>query len=81
MDNPIGDKPQRYKIKVQGSLDESWVNWFLGLKITIEKDFDGRPITNLCGQIIDQSELRGILNKLWDLNLSLLSVERLKDDL
>ena len=76
MDKPQNHKSQPYQIKVLGSLDESWAEWFLGLSVKTEKDAQGNTVTTLSGQIIDQSELRGILIKLWNLNLSLLSVKQ-----
>ena len=76
MDKPQDKRTSCYQIKVVGVLDKSWVKWFLGLSISSEKDPQGRTITTLNGQIRDQAELRGILTKLWDLNLVLLSVER-----
>jgi hypothetical protein len=67
-----------YEIKVQGELDQSWEVYFKGLAVT--PGSSGRqasPITTLVGPVIDQSALRGLLCKLWDLNLTLISVRRL----
>jgi len=63
-----------YQIKVEGRLDASWSDWFNDMTITLDSD-----TTTLTGAIADQSALRGILNKLWDLNLVLVSVNRLND--
>ena len=63
-----------YQIQVQGRLDDKWVGWFSGLALTFEGD-----TTTLTGAVADQSALRGILTKLWDLNLVLISVNRLND--
>lgn len=60
-----------YQIKVQGKLDDRWSEWFSGLTIAVESDEP--PITMMTG-VIDQAALRGILNKVWDLNLALVSV-------
>ena len=65
-----------YQIIVQGCLDLSWSEWFDGMEITNETGKDAQLITTLNGNIEDQSALRGILNRLWDLNLSILSVIR-----
>jgi len=46
------------------------------MTITSAED-DGQPITTLTGPVADQAALRGILNKLWDLNLTLLGVNRM----
>jgi hypothetical protein len=60
-----------YQIKVQGQLDERWSDWFDGLAVTIESE--NPPVTTLTGPA-DQSALRGMLNRIWDLNLILISV-------
>jgi hypothetical protein len=68
----------RYQIKVQGKLDEGWSDWFSGMTVTFGS---GRaPITTLTGAVADQSALRGILSKIWDLNLTLISVRRIEAD-
>ena len=61
-----------YQIKVQGRLDERWSGCFSGMALTCQSD-----ATILTGPVADQSALRGILSKLWDLNLVLISVIRL----
>ena len=60
-----------YKIRVQGTLDDHWSDWFSSLTITTQEDQPA--ITCLTGHI-DQAALRGVLNKVWDLNLTLISV-------
>ena len=64
-----------YHIVVQGALDVAWQEWFSGMAITIDQDKDG-VVTTLQGLVADQAALRGILNKLWDLNLTVISVKR-----
>ena len=59
-----------YEIKIRGHLNASWANWFEGLTFTHESD----GTTTLTGEIIDQAALHGILKKVRDLGLSLLSV-------
>lgn len=66
---------QDYQITVYGKVDQSWSEWFGGLKLTGAVDWDGSPITRLTGSLPDQGALRGVLNRLWDLNLTLLSVK------
>ena len=66
-----------YQIKVQGQLNQQWSAWLAGLAISHEPAQKGAPITTLTGPVVDQTALRGIVNKLWDLNLTLLSLERL----
>jgi hypothetical protein len=64
----------QYEIRVRGTLDPQWSDWFDGMTITVETPQDGRPHTRLTGQVDDQAALRGMLNQLWDLNLTLVSV-------
>ncbi len=66
---------RHYQIRVYGNVDKSWSEWFGGLTLTEVVDEDGRPITHLAGTLPDQGALRGVLNRLWDLNLTLLSVK------
>jgi hypothetical protein len=61
-----------YQIHVQGELDSTWADWFNGLTIT--REGSNPPLTTLTGPVADQAALRGIVNKLWDLNLALLSL-------
>ena len=66
-----------YQIKVIGDLHNKWSDWFSGLKIESERQSDGSKITILKGAIKDQAALRGILSKLLDLNLVLISVQQI----
>ncbi len=67
------NKQTIYQIKVQGKLDAKWSDWFNGLTVTLESD-----ITTLTGAVVDQAALRGILDKIWDLNLTLISINRIE---
>lgn len=71
------DRPPIYQIEVQGKLNEQWSDWLAGLTISHAPACSEAPVTMLTGPITDQAALRGILNRLWDLNLTLLSVARL----
>jgi hypothetical protein len=75
------DKPGKYHIRVQGFLDESWSERLGGLRITAcaLEDQEG-PVTELVGMVRDQAELAGVLNSLYELHLTLLSVECLNGD-
>ena len=64
-----------YHIAVQGELDADWQEWFSGMTITVARDKQG-VVTTLKGVVSDQAALRGILNRLWDLNLTVISVKR-----
>ncbi len=59
-----------FEIRVKGQLDSSWSEWFEGLKVTGEETGE----TALCGIIPDQAALFGILLKIRDLGLELLSL-------
>lgn len=79
---PTGNKKpadSNYQIKVEGILDREWSHSFTGMSISSEIDRHGLHITSLTGMIADQAKLRGIMNKLWDLNLTVLSLNLLKD--
>jgi hypothetical protein len=62
-----------YQIKIQGHLDTQWSEWFYDLAIT--QDEDGT--TTLFGPLPDQTVLHSVLDRIRDLNLSLLSVSQI----
>jgi hypothetical protein len=59
-----------YQIRVRGCLDKQWSSWFDGLTVTLEEGGD----TLLTGPVADQAALHGLLKKVRDLGLPLLSV-------
>lgn len=59
-----------FEIRLQGHLDTSWANWFEGMVITLTEDGD----TVLTGPVADQAALHGLLKKVRDLGMPLLSV-------
>ena len=59
-----------YQIRLKGHLGSQWSDWFDGLTITLEEDGD----TLLTGPVVDQAALYGLLKKIRDLGLPLLSV-------
>ena len=63
-------EPGLYEIRIKGHLDDRWSDWFDGLTITLEDNGD----TLLTGPVIDQAALHGLLKKVRDLGLPLLSV-------
>jgi len=74
------DRSGNYRIRVQGFLDESWSERLGGLRITASNLKDKTTVTALVGQVRDQAELVGVLNTLYELHLTLLSVEYLDSD-
>jgi len=67
-------EPELYEIRVMGHLEARWTNRFEGLTITLEEDGE----TLLTGPVIDQAALHGLLKKVRDLGLPLVSVSPLK---
>ncbi len=63
-------QPMIYQIRIKGHLGRQWANWFDGLNITLEDNGD----TILTGPVADQAALHGILRKIRDLGIPLLSV-------
>ena len=66
-----------YIIKVRSHLDDRKSYWFEGMTMTAGYDEEGRPITTLTGHLADQAALHGILATIRDMNLPLISVDRL----
>ena len=67
--------PATYRIEVEGYLAESWSDRLAGMRITTSKKSDQTRVTTLDGRLRDQAELSGVLNRLYDLHLSILKVE------
>jgi len=71
-DNP--QQPGWYEIRLRGHLDARWAAWFDGLTLTREGD----GTTRIHGPVADQAALHGLLRRVRDLGLPLLSVTRLE---
>lgn len=69
------DLPATYQIRIKGYLDESWSDRLGGMKIKVIERAEGAPETILVGWLPDQAALCGVLNALYNLRLTLLSVE------
>jgi len=65
-----------YEIKVSGHLNRRWSLWFEGLRIATRFQENSGPITTITGTVVDQAALHGILATIRDINIPLLSVNR-----
>lgn len=75
MDTPNVDA-QDYEIRLQGHLATRWVIWFEGMTITLQANGD----TLLRGPVVDQAALHGLLKRVRDIGMPLLSVNRVRCD-
>ena len=65
-----------YQLRVKGHLDPRWADWFEGMTVTAEDNGD----THVTGPVIDQAALHGLLKRVRDLGLPLLSVMRVQGE-
>jgi hypothetical protein len=70
------NQPVVYQIRIRGHLGPQWADWFEGLTMTLEDNGD----TLLTGTVVDQAALHGLLKKVRDLGLPLVSVCPVKHD-
>jgi hypothetical protein len=66
----------RYEIRLKGHLDDRWARWFDGLTLTTRSD----GTTTIHGPVVDQAALHGLLQKVRDVGLPLISVARAEPD-
>jgi hypothetical protein len=69
-------QPVIYQIRLKGHLGSQWTDWFEGLTITLEEDGD----TLLTGPVVDQAALHGLLKKVRDLGMPLVSINRVQSN-
>ena len=79
MSNELEPKPTSsqtviFQIRIKGHLSRAWTDWFEGLTITLEEDGD----TLLTGPVVDQASLHGLLKKVRDLGMPLVSVSQVQ---
>jgi len=67
-------EPKTYQITIKGELNEKWADWLDGFVIKLDNQNGVEQDTVVTAAVPDQAALRGLLNKLWDLNLNLISV-------
>jgi len=72
--DPDAPPPTLYEIRVEGHLDPTWGDWLPGLAVTPEESGD----TLLTGPVADQAALHGLLRRVRDLGVPLLSVNRVE---
>ena len=73
------DRPTVYQIKISGKIDPGWADWLSGMEVSYETNGDGEKRSVLTGLVPDQAALRGILDRLWNLNIAVISLTPLDD--
>jgi len=68
------DQSKLYEIRLKGHLDGRWADWFGSMTITLEDNGD----TLLTGPVVDQAALHGLLRKVRDLGMTLISIQTIK---
>ena len=68
--NPTTERPMVYEVRIKGHLGHQWQDWFGGLTITLDDNGE----TLFTGPVVDQAALHGLLKKVRDLGLPLVSV-------
>jgi hypothetical protein len=68
-------EPSVYQIHIQGTLDESWGDYFGGQIVSVKAEVDQLPVTSLRTPLMDQAALVGLISRLHGLGLRLLLVE------
>ena len=63
-------QPDRYEIRLHGQLDQRWSDWFAGFTLTNQSD----GTTTLTGEVVDQAALHGLLRRVGDLGVTLISL-------
>lgn len=71
---PDPGRPRIYQIRLAGHLSHQWTDWFEGLTVTLEEGGD----TLLTGPVVDQAALHGLLKKVRDLGMPLISLQRVE---
>lgn len=69
-------QPPIYQIRIRGHLGSRWAGWFTNMSITLEDNGD----TLITGPVVDQAALHGLLKRVRDLGMPLVSVNRLDPD-
>lgn len=73
------NQPDVYEIKIRGQLQAKWAGWLNG-EVKFQWTKSDSPNTTILLPVTDQAALRGVLNRIWDLNLSILSVNMIEGE-
>ena len=68
---------KKYCITVSGLISRSWSKWFSGFNISYANKRNGEKISNIIGYVRDQSELLGLIKRISELNLSIISINEI----
>ncbi|HET6443379.1 MAG TPA: hypothetical protein VFI27_02275 [candidate division Zixibacteria bacterium] len=74
------DQPTEYEIEIQGRLEERWSRWFDDMTISVISETSGPAISVISGLVADQAALHGLLNRIRDLGIPLISVQLVTSD-
>ncbi len=80
MNNPNFAGQGVYIIKVKGHIDEDWSSWFEDMAVVTSYAEDGTPVTTFTGQLNDQAALHGVLARIRDIHMPLISVNQVEVD-
>lgn len=75
------DSPAAYRLRVEGHIGDEMSDQLNGMVITRAFTSDKKPVTILVGQLRDQAALAGVLNELYEMHLTLITVESLSPDI
>ena len=73
-DKMMQNNTYKYKIALQGIIPEHWLSQIEPTAVMYDHDTNDKPVTSFSIRVIDQSALRGILNRLWDMNIEIISI-------
>ncbi len=77
---PGFDQRVCYRIKIQGKLDQSWVDRFYDMSVEVKHLGDSKYVSTLTGFLPDQAALSGLLNTLYDMHFTILSLDMVKSE-
>jgi hypothetical protein len=72
------DLPGQYRIRLRGKLRQEWSKWFYDMNLTVASEADEMPVTILTGYLPDQTALHGLLERIRDTGLQILSLDLLE---